>query len=225
MNKIKHFIQKYAAWIQHVLAPLGPWGMLAFAAVDGSFLGMPLDAIFVSYVYNDSSRFLLYVLLGAVGSALGSIVIYLIGYTGGEVLLRKRLSPERFEKIHASFEKHEFWALMFPAMLPPPTPFKAVVLAAAAFEMNFWHFLLAIFAGRFVRFLLEALLTLWFGPRIVAMTGTFFTHHFLFIASIAAEVLAAWIIWRMIKRRGKEKKNAAGETNSALRGEEQESAS
>lgn len=224
MTKIKHFIQKYAAWIQHVLAPLGPWGMLAFAAVDGSFLGMPLDAIFVSYVYNDRARFLLYVMLGAAGSAIGSIVIYLIGYTGGEVLLRKRLSPERFEKIHASFERHEFWALMFPAMLPPPTPFKAVVLAAAAFEMNFWHFLLAIFAGRFVRFFLEALLTLWFGPRIVSMTGTFFTHHFLWIASIAVEILAAWIIWRMIKRRSSEKKNAAGKTNSALREEEQESA-
>jgi len=208
-----------------VLAPLGPWGMLAFAAVDGSFLGMPLDAIFVSYVYNDQSRFWLYVVLGAVGSALGSIVIYVIGYTGGEVLLRKRLSPERFEKIHASFEKHEFWALMFPAMLPPPTPFKAVVLAAAAFEMNFWRFLLAIFAGRFVRFLLEALLTLWFGPRIVAVTGTFFTHHFLFIASIAAELLAVWIIWRLVKRRSREKKNAAGEPDSALRGEEQETVS
>jgi membrane protein YqaA with SNARE-associated domain len=223
LKKIKLFLQKYAAWIQHVLAPLGPWGMLAFAAVDGSFLGMPLDAIFVSYVYNDRSRFLLYVLLGAAGSAIGSVVIYLIGYTGGEVLLRKRLPPARFERIHASFEKHEFWALMFPAMLPPPTPFKAVVLAAAAFEMNFWHFLLAIFAGRFVRFFLEALLTLWFGPRIVAMTGTFFTHHFLWIVSIAAEILAAWIIWRMIKRRSNEKKNAARETNSALR-EKQESA-
>ena len=207
-----------------MLAPLGPWGMLAFAAVDGSFLGMPLDAIFVGYVYNDRPRFLLYVLLGAVGSALGSIVIYLIGYTGGEVLLRKRLSPQRFERIHTSFEKHEFWALMFPAMLPPPTPFKAVVLAAAAFEMNFWHFLLAIFAGRFVRFFLEALLTLWFGPRIVAMAGTFFTHHYMWIASIAAELLAAWIIWRMIRRRGKEKRNAAEKANSTLPGEEQESA-
>jgi membrane protein YqaA with SNARE-associated domain len=186
----------------HVLAPLGAWGMLAFAAIDGSFLGMPLDAIFVSYVYNHPTRFLMYTLLGASGSALGSIVIYGIGYTGGEVLLRKRLSPEKFAKIHASFEKHEFWALMFPAMLPPPTPFKAVVLAAAAFEMNFGHFLLAIFAGRFVRFLVEALLTLWFGPEIVAMTGHLFSQHFLWILAIVGELLAVWLLWRIIKRRG-----------------------
>ena len=176
--------------------------MLAFAAVDGSFLGMPLDAIFVGYVYSDRSRFLMYVLLASMGSALGSIVIYVIGYTGGEVLLRKRLSPARFERIHASFERHEFWALMFPAMLPPPAPFKIVVLAAAGFEMNFAHFLLAIFAGRFVRFLIEALLTLWFGPGIVTLMGNLFAHHFLWIVIVlAALFVPGWLILRRAKRR------------------------
>lgn len=175
--------------------------MLAFAAVDGSFLGMPLDAIFVGYVYNDRSRFLMYVLLASAGSALGSIVIYVIGYTGGEVLLRKRLSPARFERIHQSFEHHEFWALMFPAMLPPPAPFKIVVLAAAGFEMNFAHFLLAIFAGRFVRFLIEALLTLWFGPEIVTLIVGLFTHDFLWIVVVVAALVPVWMIWRRAKRR------------------------
>jgi len=183
--------------------------MLAFAAVDGSFMGMPLDAIFVGYVYNDRSRFLLYVLLGSAGSALGSIVLYVIGYAGGEVLLRKRLSAERFEKIHESFDRHEFWALMFPAMLPPPTPFKIVVLAAAAFEMNFAHFLLAIFAGRFVRFLIEALLTLWFGPQIVTLTGNLFAHHFWWILLSVVALVVAWLIWRRAKR---EKGLAHGQT-------------
>jgi membrane protein YqaA with SNARE-associated domain len=196
LNKLKHFVHAYGEWIKHALAPLGPWGMLAFAAVDGSFLGMPLDAIFVGYVYNDRSRFLLYVLLASAGGALGSIVIYAIGYAGGEVLLRKRLSPEKFQKIHASFDRHEFWALMFPAMLPPPAPLKIFVLAAAAFEMNFAHFLLAIFAGRFVRFLIEALLTLWFGPQIVTLTVNLFAHHAAWILAGVAVLVAGWIVWR-----------------------------
>ena len=209
MKKITHFIHSYGEWIKHLLAPLGPWGMLAFAAVDGSFLGMPLDAIFVGYVYNDRSRFLLYVLLASLGSAIGSMVIYAIGYTGGEMLLRKRMSPAKFEKIHASFEKHEFWALMFPAMLPPPTPFKIVVLAAAGFEMNFLHFLLAIFSGRFIRFLIEALLTLRFGPEIVALTTNMFSHHFVAILAGLVGIAAAWLIWRSIQRNRGQKKNAA----------------
>jgi len=200
LNKIKHFIHAYGEWIKHVLVPLGPWGMLALAAVDGSFLGMPLDAIFVSYVYTDRSRFLMYVLLGSAGSALGSIVIYVIGYTGGEVLLRKRLSPQKFEKIHESFDRHEFWELMFPAMLPPPAPFKIFVLAAAAFEMNFAHFLLAVFAGRFVRFLIEALLTLWFGPQIVTLAGNLFAHRFVWVVVAAAVAVAGWMLWRRAKQ-------------------------
>jgi membrane protein YqaA with SNARE-associated domain len=214
LNKIKHFLHNYTHWIKVVLAPLGPWGMLAFAALDGSFLGLPLDAIFVGYVYHDRSRFWLYVLLGAAGSAVGSIVLYVIGYKGGEVLLRKRLSPQRFEKIHASFDRHEFWALMFPAMLPPPTPFKVFVLAAAVFEMRFTHFLAAILAGRFLRFLIEALLTIWFGPGLVALTGNLFTHHLVWVLAAVAEIVAAWIVWKLVSR----KKNAATDNESALHG-------
>jgi membrane protein DedA with SNARE-associated domain len=85
-------------------------------------------------------------------------------------------------------------------MLPPPAPFKIVVLAAAAFEMNFAHFLLAIFAGRFVRFLIEALLTLWFGPQIVTLTGNLFAHHFLWIVVVVVALAAPWLVWRRAKR-------------------------
>jgi len=88
------------------------------------------------------------------------------------------------------------------------------VLAAAAFEMRFGHFLLAIFAGRFVRFLIEALLTLKFGPGIVALTGNLLTHHFVWILAIVGEIVAAWIVWRMVTK----KKNAARKEESALRG-------
>ena len=190
--------------------------MLALAAVDGSFMGLPLDPIFVGYVYHDRSRFLLYVLLASAGSALGSIVLYVIGFAGGEVLLRKRISAEQFEKIHESFDRHEFWALMFPAMLPPPMPFKIVVLAAAAFEMNFAHFLLAIFAGRFVRFLIEALLTLWFGPQIVTLTGNLFAHHFVWILVGVGVLVAGWLIWRRAKRKSARNKNAATDCRSGI---------
>jgi membrane protein YqaA with SNARE-associated domain len=158
---------------------------------------MPLDAVFIGYVYHDRARFLLYVLLASAGSAVGSIVLYIIGYTGGEVLLRKRLSPERFQKIHDSFDRHEFLTLMIPAMLPPPTPFKAIVLAAAVFEMGFFHFLLAIFAGRFLRFLIEALLTIYVGPQFVTLVGAAFSHHFKWVlAAVGLAGVIAWLAWR-----------------------------
>ena len=196
MHTIKHIISAYGKWIWGVLAPLGKWGVFAIAAVDAAFMGLPMDPIVAGYIYKEPHGFLLYVLLAASGSAAGSIVLYVIGYTGGEVLLRKRLSPARFQKIHASFEKHEFWALMFPAMLPPPTPFKAIVLAAAAFEMSFWRFLLAIFAGRFFRFLILGFLTLRFGPQVVEIGGRVVAHDLKWVLLGLAAGGLVWLIWR-----------------------------
>lgn len=201
MHNLKHIFSRYTKWIWGWLGPLGPWGVFVFAAVDASLMGLPLDAVVASYVYNDRPRFLFYVLLASMGSAVGSSMIYLIGYLGGETLLRKRIPSTRYEKIHASFEEHEFWALMFPAMLPPPFPFKLFVLAAAGFEMRFAHFLAAIFAGRFVRFLILALLTLKFGPQFVAFVGELFQHHLPWVMAVLVVALIVWLGWQRWGRR------------------------
>lgn len=213
MKTIKIILKKYTAWIWAVLGPLGPWGVFAIAAVDGSFLGMPIDFAVATYVYQDRRHFLFYVLMASAGSALGSLVIYGIGYFGGETLVRKRIPAERFARIHASFERHEFWAVMFPAMLPPPTPFKLFVLAASAFEMRVMHFLGAVFAGRLVRFLVLALLTLIFGPQVIHLIGNAYQQHRgWFLVAIAAPLAIGFLAWwGMWRQRGRESPGAPAE--------------
>ena len=105
-----------------LLQHLGIWGVFAIAFADSALLGMPVDAFVATYVYQDHRRLLFYVVMASLGSALGSIPLYLLGFFGGEAVLRKRISAQRFQNIHASFERHPFWALMLPGMLPPPTP-------------------------------------------------------------------------------------------------------
>jgi len=200
LKTIKHILSRYTAFLWALLKPLGAWGVLAVAAIDGAFLGLPVDAIVAGYIYNDRPRFVLYALMASAGSALGSIVIYLIGYKGGEELLRKRIPPARFEKVHAAFDKHPFWSLMFPAMLPPPTPFKLFVLAAAVSEMGFARFLLAIFSGRMVRFLVLGLLTIEFGPDVVHLFGTVLRQHYYWLVGA---IVAALVVWLMMRRKMK----------------------
>jgi membrane protein YqaA with SNARE-associated domain len=200
LHTIKTILKGYTSWIFRVLAPLGPWGVFAIAAVDGSLLGMPVDAVVAGYVYYHRASFLFYVLMASAGSALGSLAVYAIGYFGGEAVLRKRISEERFNRIHASFERHEFWALMFPAMLPPPTPFKIFALAASAFEMRLSRFLAAIFAGRLVRFLILAILTIRFGPQFVQFAGDLLHQHSRWVlAAMAVVVVLVLIVWRRKK--------------------------
>ena len=201
MKTIKHILSRYTAFLWALLKPLGAWGVLVVAALDGAFIGLPVDAVVAGYVYQDHARFLLYALMAAAGSTLGSIVIYVIGYKGGEELLRKRIPPARFEKIHAAFDKHPFWSLMLPAMLPPPTPFKLFVLAAAVSEMGFLRFLVAIFSGRMVRFLLLGLLTVKFGPNVVHWFGALFKqHYYLLLEAVIAGLVVWWVLRRNKKK-------------------------
>src|SRR5258708_3636745 len=194
MKTIQHILTRYTAFLWAILAPLGVWGVFVVAALDGAAFGLPMDLVIGGYVSQNHARLLLYVLMGAAGSALGSLVVYAIGYTGGEELLRKRVSPQRFEKLHAAFEKHPFWSLMFPAMLPPPTPFKLFALGAAVAEMSIGHFLLAIFLGRSVRFLALGILVVMFGPEVVHTVRIFFSHHFHWLLIAIAVGLAAWLV-------------------------------
>src|ERR1700676_3514965 len=126
---------------------LGIWGPFVIAFADSALLGMPVDFVVATYVYQDRRRLLIYITMASLGSALGSIPLYVVGYLGGEKVLRKRISEERFQRIHRSFEQHEFWALMFPGMLPPPMPFKILVLASSVFAANCRDFLPSIFLG------------------------------------------------------------------------------
>lgn len=193
MKKITHILARYTAWILGMMKVLGIWGVFVIAFADSALLGMPVDFIVATYVHQDRKRMLLYIVMAALGSALGSIPLYIVGYLGGEKVLRKRISEARFLKIHRSFEQHEFWALMFPGMLPPPVPFKIFVLGAAVFEMKFRDFLVAIFAGRFVRFLVLSVLVLWFGPEIVALFGGVFKRHWIWIVTLAIGGISLWL--------------------------------
>ncbi len=203
MKTIQHILTRYTAFLWAILQPLGAWGVFVVAALDGAAFGLPMDLVIGGYVAQNHARLLLYVLMGASGSALGSLVIYAIGYKGGEELLRKRVTPERFEKLHAAFEKHPFWSLMFPAMLPPPTPFKLFALGAAVAEMSIGHFLLAIFLGRTVRFLVLGILVVKFGPGVVHTLRTFFSHHFYWLLIAVAVALAVWLVLRRRKSASK----------------------
>jgi membrane protein YqaA with SNARE-associated domain len=206
LKTIGHIVAHYTAFLWALLKPLGSWGVFAIAGIDSSFVGMPLDFVVAGYIYQNPHKFPLYVLMASAGSALGSLVIYAIGYKGGEALLRKRMSAERFARIHNGFEKHPFWTLMFPAMLPPPTPFKLFVLGAGVSEMKLWHFLLAIFAGRAARFIVLGILTLKFGPQVVETTGHIFRQHF---SALVGVVIGAVVVWLIMRRRGQRKTSAS----------------
>ena len=212
MHSIKAFLAKYTLWMKAVLLPLGPWGVFIIGAVDSAAVLMPLDPVMAGFVYAQPHLAWLYILMGSAGSALGNMVLYFIGYKGGEVLLEKRMPRAKFLKIKKSFEDHEFLALMVPAMLPPPTPYKLIVLSAAAFEMDWHKFLLAIFLGRVARFTILSILVIAFGPQVVGIVSSLVKNYPMqTLAVITVAVLVGVVIWKLRQRRTVESAGAATE--------------
>lgn len=199
MPALNKLLLKLVAFIA-VLKTLGAWGLLMIAVIDSSSIPTPLDALVAGYVYSNPHRAWLYCIAAAVGGALGSLVPYGLGRAGGELFLLKRIDEGRLKRIRDRFEKQEFLALMVPAVLPPPTPFKLFVFSAGVFEMRIRWFLLSIAAGRLIRFAVLSVLTVFFGPQIVAQAKFLVAQHLgLTLLALLSAGLAAYVIFRLVR--------------------------
>jgi len=179
------------------LAKFGIWGIGALALLDSSSIPVPMDAFIAYSVWHDKSRFVFYCIAAAAGSAIGGLLPYGLGRAGGELFLLKRINRERFERIRARFERQEFLAMMIPSMLPPPTPWKAFVFAAGVFEMRVIPFMLAVFCGRMVRWLVLSLLVLKLGPGAVQVVA----HHGLSLMAIVGLLALAGFGWWWFRKK------------------------
>lgn len=177
---------------------MGFWGAGAVALLDSSTIPVPMDIILAGWVWNDRRNFWLYCVMAALGSAIGGLLPYGIGRAGGELFLLKRINRERYDRLRIRFEKQEFLAMTIPSMLPPPTPWKLFVFAAGVFEMPVLPFMLAVFTGRLIRWLVLSVLVLELGPEAVNVVA----HHaatLLFVVLGLALVGFGW--WWMRRRR------------------------
>jgi len=193
------FARLMAQWkiLALLLAKLGIWGVGAAALLDSSSLPIPMDALLAVYVWNDKPHFWLYCLLASTGSAIGGLLPYGLGRAGGELFLLKRVNRQRYERMRARFENQEFLAMMIPSMLPPPTPWKAFVFAAGVFEMRVVPFMLAVFCGRMVRWMLLSALVLKLGPGAVDVVKHHATTALAVVGILAAIAFAWWWIKKM----------------------------
>lgn len=209
---MKHLIglyKKYSALLLAFFKPLGYWGVGVLAMIDSSSVPMPMDAFIVFYAWNDKAHFYLYVLTAALGSAIGGLLPYFIGRAGGELFLLKRINRARFDTLRHKFEHQEFVAVLIPSMLPPPTPWKLFVFGAGVFEMPIVNFMVAVFAGRLIRFGVEALLTIRYGPQIMHEFSDLGRRHMTALVAGIAVIIALVALYYVLKYRRKRKRREA----------------
>src|SRR5258708_37116940 len=151
---------------------------------------------------------------GEGGGALGGLFPCSRGGGGGELFLLKRINRKWYEQLRDRFEKQEFRAIMIPAMMPPPMPVKLFELAAGVFEMKPLWFFSAIFVGKFVRFLIWAVITILYGPQILrTITHTLHEHlgYVLGGAGVLVGLVVVYVVRKLFDKRRWARFPAAGE--------------
>lgn len=168
---IKSSLQSLLEWLK----AFGPFGLFGISLVDS--IGIPLpggpDSVMILLSANYPSLMPLYALAATAGSAIGCTLLYLAARRAGVAAL-KRVSIEKRNSIENLLGRYDLVAVMVPAVLPPPFPFKPFVLCAGVFKLKTWRFITAIFIGRALRFLIEGWLAISFGEdagRIIKQHG------------------------------------------------------
>lgn len=163
--------------LRHALAiifSLGYFGPLVLGILDSSFLFMPFgnDLLIVGLSVRHQRQFGqigIYIVMAAIGSVLGVLLIHAVAHKGGEEGITHFMSKKRFEYLKKRITRYGSLALIVGCLAPPPFPFTLLVAAASALGYPRTKLFYLTLAGRIVRFTIVAALAVVFGHRILAI--------------------------------------------------------
>lgn len=159
---------KLPAWLQHLVASMGGGGIFVVAFLDSSVLSFPIitDLLIIQQSIEHPERMLYYAVMATIGSLAGCIWLYLIAKKGGEEFFHRHAKKHRMtDKVREWVDSNAFLSAFVPSLLPPPLPFKLFVVAEGVFQVPFRTFVTALLIGRFLRYLIEGVLAVHYGPR------------------------------------------------------------
>ena len=155
------------ASIQEWASELGGLGLFIIALLDSSFLSFPQvnDLLIIVLSTKYPERMPYYAGLTTIGSVIGCFLLYGVARRGGEVFLRKRLKGRYVDRAMTLYQRHGLLAVVVPALLPPPVPFKVFVLLAGAAAVSPIRFGIAVEIGRGIRYFGQGYLAVLYGEQ------------------------------------------------------------
>ncbi len=166
-------------------------GLLAIAFLDASAVPTMggADLVVAALAWQRPMDSFLIVLAAAIGSTLGSLVLYRVARAGGEIALA-RFSAERRSWVKQKLDHNAFMAVAAAVAAPPPFPTKLVILAAGAFKVNQVRFANGVLAGRLLRYAILAYLGAHFGDQAAEVIKQHYPEFaILLVVAVVAAIL------------------------------------
>jgi len=147
-----------------------PQALFWVSFIESSIFPIPPDVMLVPMVIAQRLKAWWYATVATVGSVLGGVAGYAIGFflleSIGQPILRLYGVADRFQEFAGWFNEWGVWILIIKGMTP--FPYKVLTITAGATHMNIVAFLLASVVARAMRFYLVAGLLYLFGEPIRA---------------------------------------------------------
>lgn len=194
-------MKSFISWIYTFALGIGGPGLLTVAFLDSSFISLPQinDILVVLMVTQHKPWMLYYAGMATLGSVAGCFTIYYLAKRGGQRFLSKRLRAGQMERTLALYRRHGLLALIVPALLPPPAPFKLFVLMAGVANVRPLSFVAAVAAARGARYVILGTLAIWYGDLALEIMRMHGQQVALWLAAFIVVGAIAW--WWIGKRR------------------------
>jgi membrane protein YqaA with SNARE-associated domain len=195
-------VRSFISWVYAFAVSLGGPGLFAVAFLDSSFISLPQinDILVVLMVAGHKEWMVYYAAMATAGSVAGCYVIYYLANKGGAAFMRRRLKPGHVERALALYRRHGLFALMVPALLPPPAPFKLFVLAAGLANVRPLQFVVAIAVARGLRYLALGVLTIYYGDAALELMRTHGRAVALWLVGLLVVGAGLWWLWLRSRR-------------------------
>lgn len=194
-------LSSLSGWKQKIVAfagGLGAPGLFLISFLDSSVLTFPVinDLLLIELSIQHPARMPLYASMAALGSILGSVLLFFLAEKGGEALFHKH-AGDRAQAIHNWVVHNGFAGMLIAALLPPPTPFKVFVIAAGVFEVQLFSFTAAITLARLIRYFGIGFLAIRYGHDALPFLAA---HRWQVALVVIAVVVVSYVLSHLILR-------------------------
>jgi len=168
-------------WVLHWAdTPYGTPALFMIAFAESSFFPIPPDVLQIPLSFSKPRRSFYYATVSGVGSVLGGLLGWFIGYALWSTLgglftaYVPGCSPENIHAVGTLYRDNALLAIFGAAF--SPIPYKVFTISAGIFSeyVPLWVLIVASALGRFGRFYAVAVCIFFFGPRVKSLLDRYF---------------------------------------------------
>ena len=171
------FLRKLYDWVlTWAYSPYAVPALFLLALAESSFFPIPPDVLLMALAISIPRKSFYYALVCSVGSVIGGVLGYLIGYEFMELIGYRIIElygfADKWDYVGNLYNTYAGWAVAIAGFTP--IPYKLFTIAAGAFKIDFAVFLIASVLSRSARFFLVGGLIYFFGPPIRSFIDKYF---------------------------------------------------